>query len=272
MPMMDNQRMPVLSRRVTHQPLRILILGGTSEARALAEKLAGMARFDAVVSLAGRTEKPLPSLLPVRTGGFGGAAGLQRFIAENDMDAVIDATHPFAAQISANAVLATGNTPLIRLTRPAWALQPGDLWHKAADAGAAADFVGDGPEAVFLGMGRLEMPAFFGLKRPALIRTVDPIEETNLPQGWQAITGTGPFNAEEEIALFRAHDIRLVVSKNSGGTASYAKIEAARRLGLPVVMIERPVLAPCREASHVTEVIAWLDTLHRGKTPTERAV
>jgi precorrin-6A/cobalt-precorrin-6A reductase len=275
MPMMDSQRISRLMPAMTQAllSLRILILGGTGEARALGDAVAARPEFSAIISLAGRTREPLAQPLPTRIGGFGGMEGLNRFIRDNTIDAVIDATHPFAAQISANAVAACGrNTPLIRLERPAWHLQAGDVWHGVSTSTEAAALLEQGEGCVFLAMGRLELEPFRRMSRPALVRTVDQLEASLLAANWIAIEGIGPFAFEDEIALFAKHKVTAIVTKNSGGDATRAKLDAARVLGLPVVMIKRPTLPKAKTATSISGILQWLDLLHRGSTPTERAV
>jgi precorrin-6A/cobalt-precorrin-6A reductase len=273
MPMMDSQRIGGLTPVMIGPRLKTLILGGTSEARALAEAILHHPEIDAVMSLAGRTAEPLRQVLPVRIGGFGGADGLQDHIRRHGIDAVIDATHPYAARISSNAAKACErNTPLLRLERAAWAQEAGDSWQIADNAAHAAEILGDGGEMAFLAMGRLEMQPFLRLQRPSLIRTVDPLPPGSIPANWRSIAATGPFDLAAELALFKEHGIRVLVSKNSGGTAAYAKIAAARELGLTVVIIQRPPLPDTQTAQTITDVIRWLLERHRGKTPTERAV
>jgi precorrin-6A/cobalt-precorrin-6A reductase len=276
MPMMDSQRIAVLSPGMADHRLKILILGGTGEARALASAVAARTEFDAVISLAGRTKEPLPQALPHRVSGFGGIEGLRRYIADNGIKALIDATHPFAAQMSRHAVEAAGKTPLLRIERPPWQHLPGDNWRMVGSAEAAARTIGNGPERAFLATGRLDLDAFRAVERPMLIRTVDPMIQGQWPEHWRMVTGLGPFTVEEEMALIEKNEIVLIVTKNSGGDATAAKLVAARRLNLPVVMIERPQLPNAESVETVSEAIDWLLERHheasmRG-TPTERAV
>lgn len=237
-----------------------LILAGTLEATALARALAerGIA---GTVSYAGRVARPLRQPLPQRIGGFGGAAGLAAYLRAEGITHVIDATHPFAAQMSANAVAACADTgtPLIALTRPPWTPVPEDRWQRVADiAGAVAAL--DRPAArVMLAIGRQNLPAFAA--RPQhryLLRLVDPPDgPLPLPDA-QVILDRGPFDAAADRALMERHGIELVVSKNAGGTGAYAKIAAARALGLPVVMIDRPALPERAELHDVSAVLDWL--------------
>jgi precorrin-6A/cobalt-precorrin-6A reductase len=254
-------------------PLRILVLGGTGEARTLGQALAARPQFSALISLAGRTREPLHQPLPARIGGFGGIDGLRRFIEDKTIDAVIDATHPFAGQISAHAVAACGeHTPLIRLERPAWQPQAGDNWHKVQSSAVAATALHHGKGTVFLSMGRLELEPFRSIMRPVLVRTIDHLDPLSMEPQWTAIQGIGPFNLESERALLSQHKVSVIVTKNSGGDATRAKLDAARQLGLPVIMIERPDLPHAKTAPDIGGVLQWLDVLHRGNTPTERAV
>ena len=219
----------------------ILILGGTTEAMALARLIARRGEVSARLSLAGRTQEPVLPPVPARIGGFGGVEGLSRYLAETETTAVIDATHPFAARIKANAAVACAQTrtPLLALGRPAWAREPGDIWTEVTDADAAAEALGETPRRVFLTAGRLEVPAF--LPHPQhhyLIRTIDPPEA--LPPQATLILDRGPFDSEAEIRLMQRERIDSLVTKNSGGAATYGKIIAARHLGLPVILITRP--------------------------------
>ena len=221
---------------------RILLLGGTTEARALAGRLAGDARFETLLSLAGRTLEPRPQPVETRIGGFGGSEGLARFLREGQFAVLIDATHPFAARISQNAASAAAQAgvPLFALRRPAWERQAGDDWRSVGSVAEAVGALGTAPKRVFLAIGRQE--AFHFEAAPQhhyLVRSVDPVTPPlALPQ-MEALLACGPFDRGEEEALLRARGIEVVVAKNSGGSATYGKIEAARALGLPVIMVER---------------------------------
>lgn len=237
-----------------------LILAGTLEATALARALAerGIA---GTVSLAGRVARPQRQPLPQRVGGFGGAEGLAAWLRARKVSHVIDATHPFAAQISANAVAACAatGTPLVALTRPPWAPVPGDRWQRVGDIGAAVAALDRPRSRVLLAIGRQNLPAFAVHPQHAyLLRLVDP-PETPLPfPDATVIVDRGPFDAAADRALMERHGIELVVSKNAGGTGAYAKIAAARALDLPVVMIDRPALPPRAELHDVPAVLDWL--------------
>jgi precorrin-6A/cobalt-precorrin-6A reductase len=240
---------------------RILLLGGTAEASALARALAARGE-DAVLSYAGRTRAPAAQPLPVRIGGFGGAAGLAAFLRAEGFTHLVDATHPFAARISRNAVEAARATglPMIALVRPEWRPGPGDVWHRVPDIDAALAAL-DGPERrVFLALGRLSVAAFAA--RPQhryLLRFVDPPQAPlPLPRA-DLVIARGPFDEAGETALLSRHGIEVVVAKNSGGSGAEAKLSAARRLGLPVVLIDRPAPPPRPEVQDWTGVLDWLD-------------
>ena len=240
---------------------RLLILGGTTEATALARALADDTSVAPVLSLAGRTSAPTASPVPVRVGGFGGAEGLARYLAEERIAAVIDATHPFAARISANAARAAdlAGVPLLAIRRPAWERQAGDAWIEVDDMAAAAQALGSTPRKVFLTIGRQEVSAFAGAPHHAyVVRSIEPIGDTLPVPRLTTIAARGPFDAEAEAALMQRERIDVVVSKNAGGAATYGKIVAARRLGLPVVMVRRPAKP---EVPSVTDAAAALDWL-----------
>jgi precorrin-6A/cobalt-precorrin-6A reductase len=220
----------------------ILILGGTTEARRLAERLADRQDIEAVVSLAGRTADPRPLPLPTRIGGFGGTDGLIAYLAKEKIDLLIDATHPFANQISYNAAkaaLASG-VPLFALRRPAWDAVDGDNWTRVDDVDAAVSALGAGSRRVFLAIGRQESGRFSAAPQHSyLVRSVDPVvPPLNVPE-CRYILASGPFDIAGETNLLRDNAIGVVVTKNSGGSATYPKIVAARALGIEVVMIER---------------------------------
>lgn len=229
------------------------MLGGTREGRVLAARLAGDARYACMLSYAGRTENPELPDLPHRVGGFGGVAGLGEALRQ--YDALIDATHPFAARISANAVEAArlAGVPLLRWVRPAW---EGD-WIEVADMTEAANALGPVAKRVFLTIGRLEIAAFRSApQHHYLVRAVDSFDH-GLPNA-ALITARGPFALADELALLRDHEIELIVSKNAGTSATHAKIEAARMLGVPVIMVARPTLPPAHEVETLEHVLTWL--------------
>ena len=244
---------------------RVLILGGTGEAVALARRLESRAEFDVVTSLAGRTRRPAPIPGRVRSGGFGGVEGLSAWLETEGVAAVVDATHPYAATISRHARLACDGLGIARvqLRRPAWSRVEGDAWTGVASMEAAANTVAGTPVSaqgrVFLSTGARDLQAFGHLRTTRfLVRLVDappeplPLAESDL------IVDRGPFAVEDERALFLDRDVELLVSKNSGGTATYAKLAAARELGVPVVMVDRPDPEPGTAAETAEEALRWL--------------
>ncbi|WP_152047759.1 cobalt-precorrin-6A reductase [Aureimonas psammosilenae] len=239
----------------------VLVLGGTAEASILVQRIAAaFPRWRVILSLAGRTLAPvLPGGGEVRIGGFGGREGLAAFIRLEGVTHLVDATHPFAAGISRNAAEAAATTGVrrIALLRPAWEEQPGERWIKVDCLAAAAESLPPGART-FLALGRQHLSPFARRNDVSFtVRMVDPPTEP-LPFPAELVLGKpGPAEAEEE--LFRALAVTHLVSRNSGGAASYAKIEAARRLGLAVVMIERAAAPPPPLAATLGEVMAWLN-------------
>ncbi len=245
--------------------MRILILGGTGEARELAAELVA-AGVDVLSSLAGRVRQPRLPDGPVRVGGFGGAEGLAAFLRAERITAVIDATHPYAGAITANAAQAAAQAgvPLLILRRPEWAAAP--AWQLVADTGAAAAAVRAWPgESVFLTTGRRDLDLFaVDHRHRFLVRTVDP-PEGPVPPRMTLVLDRGPYTVEGESALMRGHGIGLLVTKNSGGPMTAAKLQAARDLGVQVVMVQRPPLPPLPpESLAVTTVAAALQWISRG--------
>ena len=239
--------------------MRLLLLGGTTEAQDLARRLALRDDVEATLSLAGRTSNPARSPLPTRSGGFGGIEGLTLYLRENRIDAVIDATHPFAAQMSANAVVATvaAGVRLAVLTRPAWTPQAGDDWREVEDINQAVQALGETPRRVFLTVGRLQAPAFRAApQHHYVLRSIDAPEA--LPPHTEVVLARPPFQLADELELMTNRRIEMLVSKNSGGAATAPKLEAARRLGLPVVMLRRPPLVAGTVFYEVEAALAWL--------------
>lgn len=252
---------------------KILILGGSSEAFQLDKALLESETLSAITSLAGRTSLPRKPIGPYRTGGFGGAEGMASYILENDIDALIDATHPFAAKISLNASKAAKRTgcPLLHIWREAWQQKEGDQWTLVDSIKAAAGILTPADSPVFLTIGRLELAAF--LERTDInfiARAIEPAKSDDpsgkdaafYPANFKFIYEKGPFSLNEERALMKTHKIRTLISKNSGGIAAYAKLTAARELGLKVFMINRP---PKPEpgpgidvVSNVEDALTWL--------------
>jgi precorrin-6A/cobalt-precorrin-6A reductase len=241
---------------------RLLILGGTGDATELAARASQIAEIEVVSSLAGRTQQPFtPKRGAVRIGGFGGAAGLAAFLLDRPIDLLIDATHPFAAQISANAAVAAAecNVPYLMLVRPAWEAVEGNRWIEVASHSEAAKALLGKSQRVFLTIGRQELAAFAGLDAIwFLMRAIDPPAlNTPVPNG-KLLLARGPFSLEDERQLLLEYQIDTIVSKNSGGDATYAKIVAARELGIPVVMVQRPQIPDVEQVADVEGAIAWL--------------
>lgn len=239
---------------------RILILGGTAEASELAGRLAADERFHVVLSLAGRTENPVLPDVECRTGGFGGAAGLGDYLRANDIAFMVDATHPYATTISRNALdarRATGR-PGLRLARPGWKPVEGDRWRSVASESEAAETLPPGATA-FLALGRQYLAPFTVRDDVRFVyRTADG-QDTPLPDTAIRIVGRPSAQAASEIILFRTHGITHVVCRDSGGEAGYGKIAAARQLGLPVLMIERPAAAAGETADSVDSAMAEIE-------------
>ncbi|MEU6574764.1 cobalt-precorrin-6A reductase [Streptomyces sp. NPDC046805] len=222
----------------------VLILGGTTEARRLAAELAARPGVRVTTSLAGRVARPGAVEGEVRTGGFGGVEGLADWLRERRVDAIVDATHPFAAEITANAARAAAATglPLVVLRRPGWQPVPGDRWHPVPSLSAAADALPRLGHRVFLTTGRLGLAAFAHLADlHFVVRSVEP-PAPPMPTDVEVVLARGPFTLADESALLRDHRIEVVVTKDSGGEATSAKLTAARALGLPVVVVRRPPL------------------------------
>ncbi|WP_417280094.1 cobalt-precorrin-6A reductase [Celeribacter sp.] len=243
---------------------RLLLLGGTTEASRLAQHLADCG-MDAVFSYAGRTAHPVAQPLPTRIGGFGGVEGLAAYLAHERISHVIDATHPFAAGMSRNAILACEQTgvPVLGYERAPWRAKEGDHWTHVADMEATCQALPDRGTRVFLAIGKQQLAGF--ATKPEnhyLLRLVDaPEDALPLPDA-EVIIARGPFDAAGDLELLRRHRITHVVAKNAGGAGAEAKLIAARRLGLPVIMVDRPVL-PAREVRDTVEgVMTWLKKHH----------
>lgn len=245
--------------------LRLLILGGTSEASALADSLVGSSRIAALLSLAGRTAHPKPSPIPTRVGGFGGAEGLRDFLLVERIGAVVDATHPFAERISANAALAcaAARVPRLTFTRPPWRSEPGDRWIEVETIDAAVDALGPARRTVFLTQGRLQLAAFARAPQHRyIVRAIDRFDDFDAPREAELILARGPFALADEERLMRERGVEFLVSKNSGGAATYAKMEAARRLGITVVMIAPPQRRDAETVTDLAAALAWIEA-HR---------
>lgn len=252
---------------------RILILGGTTEARQLAGQLAARPDVEVILSLAGRTEKPIAQQVPTRVGGFGGAEGLAGYLRDTRTDLLIDATHPYAARISDNAAKAAqrAGVPILALRRPGWEREDGDRWTEVDDASAAAVALGLPARRVFLALGRQEVGAFEAApQHHYLLRSVDPVEPPLGVPHVDYLLARGPFREADEHRLLVEHQTDVIVSKNSGGDATYGKIAAARALGIEVVMIRRPALPGVPSAPSIPELIAMVD--HSLRPVAERGV
>lgn len=246
-------------------PKHLLILGGTEEARRLAA--AAVARFGGALavttSLAGRTQSPAAIAGAVRRGGFGGADGLIDYLRAEKIDCVIDATHPFAGQISAAARAAcdAANLPLLTLTRPAWQREQGDRWIEVATAAEAAALLPRLGKRVFLTIGRRELDAFARTNGVYfLVRLIEPpARQLSFPA--EVILGRGPFTFDEERGIMTRHAIDLLITKESGGAATAAKLAAARAAGIPVVMLRRPSAVSGVRVENFEDAIRWLEEL-----------
>jgi precorrin-6A/cobalt-precorrin-6A reductase len=244
-------------------PLRVLVLGGTGEARALADRLAPRVDVAVTSSLAGRVADPVLPTGNVRIGGFGGVEGLAAFLTARRIDAIVDATHPFAEAISRNAAEAAARTgiPLLALRRPPWEPRDGDRWHLVADTTGAAQVAPHLGKRIFLTLGRQGCAPFASCEKPwFLIRALEP-PAAPLPPRHELLLQRGPFTIDEERSLLRQHRIDVLVSKNSGGDATSAKLVAARELGLPVVLVRRPPVPDVPSADDVSGAVTWIDRL-----------
>jgi len=236
----------------------ILVLGGTGEARELAGAL-DAAGVHVTSSLAGRVSRPRLPAGTVRIGGFGGPDALARWLTERGVVAVVDATHPFAERISASAATACprAGVPLLRLQRPGWSAGPDDDWRWVADLEQAAAAIPTLGERVLLTTGRQGLPAFAGLQHTwFLVRCVEP-PEPPLPARHQLLLDRGPYTLDGELALIEQHRIELLVTKDSGGALTEAKLEAARRRGLPVIVVRRPPRPDVETVATVADALAW---------------
>jgi precorrin-6A/cobalt-precorrin-6A reductase len=249
----------------------ILLLGGTTEASALARLLAEHG-VPATLSYAGRTEAPRAQPIPVRVSGFGGVQGLAAYLRDARVTHLVDATHPFAAMMSANAVAAAqlAGIPLVALTRPAWAPVPGDRWTRVADIESAVATLAGPARRILLALGRMHVADFAAMpQHHYVLRFVDAPTAPPPLSDHALIVDRGPFTPEGDRALMETHGVDLVVCKNAGGRGAEAKLIAARALGIPVLMIDRPTLPPRAEVTDPAAVLEWLD---HAAVPTERGV
>jgi precorrin-6A/cobalt-precorrin-6A reductase len=240
--------------------VRVLILGGTGDASNLAEKLAAFPSVEVISSLAGRTSQPFALSGTVRSGRFGGVSGLVAYLRAQYIDALIDATHPFAKQISWNAAEAAQVTGVhyLQLARPVWQKQPKDCWIEVETIEAAVSAISAEARRVFLTIGRQQLAPFALLEQVwFLMRSIDPPDPMQIPKG-EVLLARGPFSLAQERSLLENYQIDVLVSKNSGGDATYAKIAAARALQIPVVMVQRPVMPIGETVADVDGAIAWV--------------
>jgi precorrin-6A/cobalt-precorrin-6A reductase len=240
---------------------RLLILGGTGDAVNLAMQTADIPGLETITALAGRTSLPGAVAGKLRVGGFGGETGLSEYLRSMHIDLTIDATHPFAAQISWNAVRAATavGIPHLMLIRPEWARQPGDDWIEVDSIERAVTAIPSMAERIFLTIGRQQLAPFASLKdRWCLMRSIDPpAADIALPLG-EILLDRGPFSVEKERQLLIDYRIQTLVTKNSGGNATYAKIIAARELKIPVVIVQRPIVPEGDRVSNSAAALSWL--------------
>jgi precorrin-6A/cobalt-precorrin-6A reductase len=252
--------------------MNVLLLGGSTEASALVRLLADR-RIATTLSYAGRTKSPLAQPVPVRIGGFGGIGGLTDYLRDHRVTHLVDATHPFAATMSTNAIEAVRLVGIayIALTRPAWEPCAGDIWSRVISMDQAVAALAGPPRRVMLALGRMHADAFAGQpQHHYLLRYVDaPNQPPPLPHH-RLVVDRGPFDVEGDRRLLQDHAIDLLVSKNAGGKGAEAKLIAARQLGLPVLMIDRPIIPARAETYSLEEVMAWLG--HDADTSADRGV
>jgi precorrin-6A/cobalt-precorrin-6A reductase len=240
--------------------MTLLILGGTGEARQIADRLHG---HDAVISLAGSTRTPATQALPTRIGGFGGEDGFQNYLRTAGITAVLDATHPFAHRITTRtaALCQRHGMPYVQFLRPPWTPEPGDNWIEIASESEAAEHVPLG-SVVFLGTGRQTLERFANLAgREVICRQIDPPEHPFPFADGRFLVGRPPFSVEDEEALFSKLGVAFLVVKNAGGVASRTKLTAARNLGIPVLMVARPARGDWPVVETVDDAIAWVHAL-----------
>ena len=246
---------------------RLLLLGGTREAVELARALAGDRRLDTTYSLAGRTRRPASVPVPVRSGGFGGPDGLAAFLRADNVDLVVDATHPYAESMSRNAASACQSeaVPRLVLHRPPWIPEPRDRWVEVPDAEAAARALPRLGRRALLTVGSRGLGPFVAVEGVKfVVRAVEPPDPALDATRFEVVLARGPFDFESERRLLESRAIDVVVSKNSGGAAARAKLEAARMLGLPVVMFARPPPPPGERVETVEAAAHWI-AAHLGK-------
>ncbi|MCF8466358.1 MAG: cobalt-precorrin-6A reductase [Sneathiella sp.] len=236
---------------------KILLVGGTQEGVKLNQLLSARPDIDLVTSLAGRTQNPVPLIGEKMVGGFGGVVGLKKFIRDRHIELVIDASHPFAGRMTQNAFTACKDTGIryLRYQRPAWKEEARDRWVSAPSIEAAAGQLA-GFNRIFLTIGRQELAPFERCSdKFFLIRSIENVDFAPSQSEVEFLRARGPFSMEEDFRLLTEYRIELLISKNSGGAATYAKIAAAREFGIPVLMIERPALPDCSVFSDMEELL-----------------
>ncbi len=239
--------------------MTLLLLAGTGEARLIAQQLA-ISQPDAIASLSGATRAAAQLGLKTRIGGFGGEAGFRAFLAENEISAILDATHPFAARITKRTarVAAELNLPYLQLLRPRWQAGPGDIWQEIDCEEDAASIIPQGA-CVFLATGRQTLPGFAGLAgRRIFCRQIDPPDAPFPFEGGEYVIGRPPFSVEQEVELFTRLGVEWLVVKNAGGQASRTKLDAARILGIKVLMIRRPAPPQAQRVQTVWQALEWV--------------
>lgn len=240
--------------------MKLLLLAGTSEARSLATALADEPRVDVIASLAGVTREPLDLPVPMRSGGFGGRAAFVQYLQDQQFDAVVDGTHPFAAKISKRCCEVTREMGIahVQILRPEWQAQAGDLWTFIDDESKAAEHILQG-DVVFLATGRQTLHRFGNLAgRQLICRQIDTSEGAFPFAGGEYLIGRPPFSVEEEVELFIRRKVDWLVVKNAGGMLSSSKLVAARQLQIPVLLISRPSLLDCAQVQTVSDALDWV--------------
>jgi precorrin-6A/cobalt-precorrin-6A reductase len=240
---------------------RLLILGGTGDGVELARQATNIPGLEVISSLAGRTITPKSLVGAVRVGGFGGEAGLVEYLQAAQIDLLIDATHPFAAKISCNAAGAARKVgiPWLMLIRPGWERLPQDDWIEVGSIDAAVVGIPASAKQIFLTIGRQQLAPFASLTdKWCLVRSIDPPDASILLPPGELLLDRGPFSLEQELKLLQGYQIQAIVSKNSGGDATYAKIIAARELGIPVVMVQRSIVPEGDTVTDVSGAMEWL--------------
>ncbi len=241
--------------------MTLLLLAGTGEARQIANALHQAGYTDVIASLAGATRHPKPLPVPIRIGGFGGADAQKEFIINKGISAVVDATHPFANQISlrTSALCQSLDLPYVQLLRDPWHPEPEDRWVPVKTGAAAKDNIPSG-STVFLAVGRQTLLEFEGLRKCTLIcRQIDAPEGPFPFENGRFLVGQPPFSVEDELELFKKLKIDWLAVKNAGGAASKTKLTAAQKLGIPVLMLERPIQPGAPKLRTVEEALTWIE-------------